>query len=80
MATSVVYSGIFAAVLASLPAVRTQVVVFDTAVVDLSDKLDDPVEVLFGTQLGGGTDITSRYQLLPVPRPPARADDHGPHQ
>ncbi|MDB5332544.1 MAG: hypothetical protein JWP03_3695 [Phycisphaerales bacterium] len=57
MATSVVYSGIFGAVLASLPAVRTQVVVFDTNVVDLSDKLDDPVEVLFGTQLGGGTDI-----------------------
>lgn len=57
MATSVVYCGIFGAVLASLPAVRTQVVVFDTAVVDLSDKLSDPVEVLFGTQLGGGTDI-----------------------
>jgi Mg-chelatase subunit ChlD len=57
MAASVVYSGIFGAVLASLPAVRTQVVVFDTAVVDLSDKLDDPVELLFGTQLGGGTDI-----------------------
>jgi len=57
MATSVVYSGIFGAVLASLPAVRTQVVVFDTNVVDLSDKLDDPVEVLFGVQLGGGTDI-----------------------
>ena len=57
MATSVVYAGVFAAVLASLPAIRTQVVVFDTAVVDLSDKLSDPVEVLFGTQLGGGTDI-----------------------
>jgi Mg-chelatase subunit ChlD len=57
MATSVVYSGIFGAVLASLPAVKTQVVVFDTSVVDLSDKLADPVEVLFGTQLGGGTDI-----------------------
>jgi Mg-chelatase subunit ChlD len=57
MATSVVYSGIFGAVLASLPAVKTQVVVFDTNVVDLSDKLADPVEVLFGTQLGGGTDI-----------------------
>jgi Mg-chelatase subunit ChlD len=57
MATSVVYSGIFGAVMASLPAVRTQIVVFDTAVVDLSDKLADPVEVLFGTQLGGGTDI-----------------------
>lgn len=57
MATSVVYSGVFGAVMASLPAVRTQIIVFDTAVVDLSDKLCDPVEVLFGTQLGGGTDI-----------------------
>jgi Mg-chelatase subunit ChlD len=57
MATSVVYSGIFGAVLASLPAVATKVVVFDTAVVDLTEKLDDPVDVLFGTQLGGGTDI-----------------------
>ncbi|MDR3637940.1 MAG: VWA domain-containing protein [Isosphaeraceae bacterium] len=57
MATSVVYAGIFGAVLASLPAVATRVVVFDTAVVDLTDELHDPVELLFGTQLGGGTDI-----------------------
>jgi Mg-chelatase subunit ChlD len=57
MATSVVYAGIFGAVLASLPAVKTSVVVFDTAVVDLTGELDDPVDVLFGTQLGGGTDI-----------------------
>ena len=57
MATSVVYAGIFSAVLASLPAVQTHLVVFDTAVVDLTDLLQDPVEVLFGTQLGGGTDI-----------------------
>lgn len=57
MATSVVYASIFAAVMASLPAVSTQLVTFDTAVVDLTDRLDDPVEVLFGVQLGGGTDI-----------------------
>ena len=57
MAASAVYSGIFGSVLASLPAVSTRVVAFDTAVVDLSDQLDDPVEVLFGIQLGGGTDI-----------------------
>lgn len=57
MATSVVYAGIFSAVLASLPAVSTKMVVFDTEVVDLSEKLTDPVDVLFGTQLGGGTDI-----------------------
>lgn len=57
MATSVVYASIFAAVLASLPAVKTQLVVFDTAIVDLTDLLQDPVDMLFGTQLGGGTDI-----------------------
>ncbi len=58
MASSVIYSGIFAAVMASLPAVATRLVVFDTAVVDLSDELhDDPVDLLFGVQLGGGTDI-----------------------
>lgn len=59
MASSVVYAGVFSAVLACLPAVTTRLVVFDTAVVDLSDQLADPVEVLFGTQLGGGTDINA---------------------
>jgi Mg-chelatase subunit ChlD len=57
MATSVVYSGIFGATLASIRAVSTRMVVFDTAVVDLTEDLHDPVELLFGTQLGGGTDI-----------------------
>ncbi|MDR7268601.1 Mg-chelatase subunit ChlD [Pelomonas saccharophila] len=57
MANSVVYSSIFGAVMASLPAVSTQLVVFDTAVVDMTEQLDDPVELLFGVQLGGGTDI-----------------------
>lgn len=57
MASSVVYSSIFAAVMASLPALKTHMVVFDTAVADLTKDLDDPVDLLFGTQLGGGTDI-----------------------
>jgi hypothetical protein len=57
MASSVVFASVFAAVLASIRAVRTSLVVFDTAVVDLTDQLHDPVELLFGTQLGGGTDI-----------------------
>ena len=57
MAPSVVYSSIFGAVMASLPAVATRMVVFDTSIVDLTDQLDDPVELLFGVQLGGGTDI-----------------------
>ena len=57
MAPSVVYSSVMAAVLASLPALTTRLVAFDTAVVDLTDQLADPVDVLFGVQLGGGTDI-----------------------
>ncbi len=57
MGTSVIYSGIFGAVMASLPALQTKMVVFDTSVVDLTDQLTDPVELLFGVQLGGGTDI-----------------------
>ncbi|MDB5056744.1 MAG: hypothetical protein JWO59_216, partial [Chloroflexi bacterium] len=57
MAASVVYAGVFGAVLASLRAVSTRMVVFDTSVVDLTEDLYDPVELLFGVQLGGGTDI-----------------------
>lgn len=57
MAQSAIYAGIFGAVLASLPALDTHVVAFDTSVVDLSDHLQDPVDLLFGIQLGGGTEI-----------------------
>lgn len=58
MATSVVHAGVLACVLASVRSLRTSLVVFDTAVVDLTERLDaDPVDVLFGVQLGGGTDI-----------------------
>lgn len=57
MGNSVVYSGIFGAVMASLPNVKTHMVMFDTAVADLTAELKDPVDLLFGVQLGGGTDI-----------------------
>ena len=59
MGTSVVYSGIFGAVMASIPAIKTKMIVFDTAVADLTEELSDPVELLFGVQLGGGTDINA---------------------
>ena len=72
MAASVVFSGVFAAVLASMRSLKTSLVVFDTAVVDLTEELTDPVEVLFGTQLGGGTDINRAIgysqQLITRPR------------
>jgi hypothetical protein len=64
MASSVVYSSIFAAVLASLPALKTHMVVFDTAVADLTKDMDDPVDLLFGTQLGGGTDINKALNYV----------------
>lgn len=59
MATSVVYASIFAAVMASLPVLSTKLICFDTAIVDLTEDLADPVKVLFGVQLGGGTDINA---------------------
>jgi Mg-chelatase subunit ChlD len=71
MASSVVYASIFGAVLASVRAVRTSLVAFDTAVTDLTDQLSDPVDVLFGVQLGGGTDINQAiaYSQTLITRP-----------
>ncbi len=71
MGPSVVYASVFAAALASVRALRTRVVAFATEVVDLTDRLADPVELLFGVQLGGGTDIARalRYCAGVVERP-----------
>jgi Mg-chelatase subunit ChlD len=71
MMSSVVYASIFAATLASMRAVSTSLVLFDTAIVDLTPMLADPVDVLFGTQLGGGTDINKalRYCAQLIKRP-----------
>jgi Mg-chelatase subunit ChlD len=57
MADSVIHSAVMAGILAGLPLVRVKLVVFDTNVVDLSEHVDDPVEVLMSVQLGGGTNI-----------------------
>ena len=57
MASSVIYAAVMAAILGGLPAVSVRLVLFDTAVVDLSDRAGDAVEVLMSVQLGGGTDI-----------------------
>ena len=74
MATSVVYSSIFAAVMASLPGVATNLVCFDTSIIDLTEQLEDPVDVLFGVQLGGGTDINQAVAYCEVLiRQPAKA-------
>lgn len=57
MGESVIYSSVMACILASMNAIKTRVVAFDTEIVDLTEKSNDPVDMLFGIQLGGGTDI-----------------------
>ena len=57
MVGSVIHSAVMAGILAGLPAYRLRLVVFDTSVVDLTDRVEDPVELLLSVQLGGGTDI-----------------------
>jgi len=57
MASSVIYSAVMAAILSGLPLIDVKLVVFDTSVVDLSGRIDDPVELLLSVQLGGGTNI-----------------------
>ena len=71
MAASVVYASVFGAVLASVRSLSTRLVVFDTAVADLTEDIDDPVDVLFAVQLGGGTDIAGAlsYCASRVTRP-----------
>jgi len=59
MLDSVIYSAVMAGIFAKLPMIETRLVIFDTSVVDLSGYADDPVEVLMGVQLGGGTDINN---------------------
>ncbi len=57
MGQSILYSSVMACVLASMSAVKTSVVAFDTKIMDLSPLCADPVDLLFGFQMGGGTDI-----------------------
>jgi Mg-chelatase subunit ChlD len=62
MLDSVIHSAVMAGIFAGLPSIRPRLVAFDTAVVDLSDMVDDPAEVLLSVQLGGGTDIGGALQ------------------
>ncbi len=64
MASSLIYGGVMGAILASMPAVETHVIAFNHKdVVDLTEKCDDPVDLLFGIQLGGAEDywMATRY-------------------
>ena len=57
MGESVIYSSVVSCILASMSALKTHIVAFDTNIIDLTEKCDDPVDLLYGFQLGGGTDI-----------------------
>ncbi len=57
MGESIIYSSIMACILASMSSVNTHIVAFDTQIMDLTDLCQDPVDLLFGFQMGGGTDI-----------------------
>ncbi len=57
MGQSIIYSTIMGCILAKMSSLKTRVVAFDTSVVDLTEQYDDPVDMLYGIQLGGGTDI-----------------------
>ncbi len=57
MGESVIYSSVISCILASMSALKTRIVAFDTNIVDLTEKSSDPVDLLYGFQLGGGTDI-----------------------
>ncbi|MDE6909205.1 MAG: VWA domain-containing protein, partial [Lachnospiraceae bacterium] len=62
MGESVIYSSIISCILASMASIKTRIVAFDTNIVDLTEKSDDPVDLLFGFQMGGGTDINRTIQ------------------
>lgn len=57
MTDSLIFSALMAAILSGLPGIRVKMVLFDTSVLDVTDRLDDPLELLLSVQLGGGTDI-----------------------
>lgn len=73
MLDSAIFSAVMASIFAELPSVRTSLTIFDTDVVDLSDQVGQPVDVLLKIQLGGGTDITRALQYShQLVREPAR--------
>lgn len=71
MEASIIHAAIVAAILSGLPAVQSHFVAFSSEVVDLSEKVSDPLGLLLEVVVGGGTDIARglRYarSLMTVP-------------
>jgi Mg-chelatase subunit ChlD len=57
MSASVVYSALCAAIFSELPALTVRFLAFSTKVIDLSDRVHDPLSLLLEVQVGGGTHI-----------------------
>lgn len=71
MAESMVYAAIYGCIFSRIPAVKTHLILFDTEVADMTQLLYDPVELLFSSQMGGGTDLgkalTYAHQIVAEP-------------
>lgn len=64
MLNSVIYSAVMAGIFSSLGSIETKLITFDTRIVDLSERVSDPVETLLSVQLGGGTDISKALDYV----------------
>jgi uncharacterized protein with von Willebrand factor type A (vWA) domain len=59
MEASVVWSALTAAVLAGVPTLSTHFLSFSTQVIDLTDRVTDPLSLLLEVRVGGGTHIAA---------------------
>jgi hypothetical protein len=59
MEASVIWSALTAAILAGVPALTTHFLAFSTEIVDLTDRVDDPLGLLLEVKVGGGTHIAA---------------------
>ncbi len=55
MLDSLIHASVMAAIFATMPSLTVHLVLWDHRVVDVSHLVDDPLAVLMGSQLGGGT-------------------------
>ena len=62
MLDSVIYTSVMASIFANLPYLSVKLVIFDILVVDLSEYIREPIDILFKVQLGGGTDIAGALE------------------
>lgn len=62
MFDSIIYSSVMASIFSNLPYLSIKLIIFDTSVIDLSEYIKDPIDILFKVQLGGGTDIVKALE------------------